>query len=246
MRGGDTLFPNAFGEDLFVSLYVCVHVLKTTWPNFAFCAYRLWPWFGPLASTHHGLHASAWSLLSTTCCYYFTPVPFPLPPSPLCQNSGTTHAQCRGVIIIESFLHQRCSLPIYFGTPMRERRWGRPLSPICPETGCYGNIFWAFGKKNIASSYVPSCLPILKIRRASVWYILRWLVSKGTIRKRNKSSPKSFGKSVSLPHVGVCTLPLRVLAVACTMRNEALRSVAWRYGTLRNRYGKYRLSPSLI
>jgi len=42
----------------------------------------------------------------------------------------------------------------------------------------------------------------------------------------NKYSPKSFGKSASLPHVRVCTLPLHVLAVACTMRNEALWSVA--------------------
>jgi len=38
------------------------------------------------------------------------------------------------------------------------------------------------------------------------------------------------------------TLPLRVLAVVCTMRNEALQNVTGTlrssYGTLRNRYGK--------
>jgi len=51
----------------------------------------------------------------------------------------------------------------------------------------------------------------------------------------DKSSAKSFGNSASLLHVGECTLPLFVLAVACAMRNEALRSVTGRYGTLRSR-----------
>jgi len=45
------------------------------------------------------------------------------------------------------------------------------------------------------------------------------------------------GKKIRYPHVGECTLPLRVPAVACTMRNEVLRSVAWCYGTLRKRCG---------
>ena len=41
------------------------------------------------------------------------------------------------------------------------------------------------------------------------------------------------------PHVVECTLPLRVLAlaVACTMRNEALRVVTVRYGSVADRYG---------
>jgi len=42
------------------------------------------------------------------------------------------------------------------------------------------------------------------------------------------------------PHLGECTLLLRVLAVACTMRNEALRSVTGCYGSvtgLMERYG---------
>jgi len=48
------------------------------------------------------------------------------------------------------------------------------------------------------------------------------------------SPPQShLGRARRYPHVGECTVPLRVLAVACTMRNEALRSVAGRYGTLR-------------
>jgi len=86
----------------------------------------------------------------------------------------------------------------------------------------------------------------------------------------------SFSTSPPQSHlgrVGECTFPLRVLPVACTMRNEALpsvtgalrgvteryRSAAHRcrtlrnvtgalrssYGTLRNRYGKYRYCPSL-
>jgi len=49
------------------------------------------------------------------------------------------------------------------------------------------------------------------------------------------------GFLVPPPHTnGLC-----VLAVAYTMRNEALRSAAWRYGTLWNHYRKYWLSPSL-
>jgi len=56
----------------------------------------------------------------------------------------------------------------------------------------------------------------------------------------NKSSPKSFGKSASLPpYVGEYTLSLRMLAVTCTMRNEALRSVTEHYGTLRDVMGRY-------
>ena len=48
-----------------------------------------------------------------------------------------------------------------------------------------------------------------------------------------KSPPQShMGRARPYRHVGECTLPLRVLAVACTMRNEALRSVAYRYGTV--------------
>ena len=62
-----------------------------------------------------------------------------------------------------------------------------------------------------------------------------------------------LGRARRYPYVRECTLPLYVLAVACTMRNEALRSVMGRYGsvtgryrTLRNRYGKYRFCPLLI
>ena len=60
-----------------------------------------------------------------------------------------------------------------------------------------------------------------------------------------KSPTSHLEKACPYPHFGECTLPLRVLAVACTMRNEALRSVTGRYGTLRNRYGKYLLCPPL-
>ena len=59
------------------------------------------------------------------------------------------------------------------------------------------------------------------------------------------TSPQShLGRVRRYPHVGECTLPLPVLAVACTIRNEALWSVTRRYGsvtgrheTLRQRYG---------
>jgi len=42
-----------------------------------------------------------------------------------------------------------------------------------------------------------------------------------------KTSPRQshLGRVCRYPHVGECTLPLRVLAVVCTVRNEALRSV---------------------
>jgi len=63
-----------------------------------------------------------------------------------------------------------------------------------------------------------------------------------------KTSPpqSNLGRARRYPHVGECTVPLRVLAVACTVRMEALRIVTGRYGTLRNRYGKCRFCPSLI
>jgi len=48
------------------------------------------------------------------------------------------------------------------------------------------------------------------------------------------SPPQShFGRASRHPHVREYTLPLCVLAVTYTMRNEALRSAAWHYGTLR-------------
>jgi len=43
------------------------------------------------------------------------------------------------------------------------------------------------------------------------------------LNKKNKSSQSHLGRERRYPHVGECTLPMRVLAVACTMRNEALR-----------------------
>jgi len=55
-----------------------------------------------------------------------------------------------------------------------------------------------------------------------------------------KFSPKSFGKSASLLHVGECTLPLCVPAVACTICNEALWSIMGRYGSITRYYGKLR------
>jgi len=68
-----------------------------------------------------------------------------------------------------------------------------------------------------------------------------------------------LGRARRYPHVGECTVPLRVLAVACTVHNETLRkrygalwnvmerygSVADRYRTIRNCYGKYRFCSSL-
>jgi len=45
----------------------------------------------------------------------------------------------------------------------------------------------------------------------------------------NKSPQSHLGRARRYPHIGECTVPLRVLDVACTMRNEALRK---RYGTV--------------
>jgi len=52
----------------------------------------------------------------------------------------------------------------------------------------------------------------------------------------NRTSPPQshLVRARRYPHIAECTLPLCVLAVACTMRNEALWSVAWRDGTLWN------------
>jgi len=49
-----------------------------------------------------------------------------------------------------------------------------------------------------------------------------------------------LGRTHLYPHFGECTLPLRVLAVACTRRIKALRCVTGRYGTLQKRYGVLR------
>ena len=51
------------------------------------------------------------------------------------------------------------------------------------------------------------------------------------------SPPQSqLGRARRYPHVGECTLPMCVLAVACTMRNEALRSFTGRYGSVTECY----------
>jgi len=52
------------------------------------------------------------------------------------------------------------------------------------------------------------------------------------------SPPQShFGRARRYPHVGECTLLLRVLAVACTMRIEALRDVMGALRCVTGRYG---------
>jgi len=38
--------------------------------------------------------------------------------------------------------------------------------------------------------------------------------------------PNHLGRARLYPHIRECTLPLCVLAVVCTMRNEVLRSIA--------------------
>jgi len=53
----------------------------------------------------------------------------------------------------------------------------------------------------------------------------------------NKSSQSHLGRVRRYPHVGECTLPLRVSAVACTMRNEALRIITGRYRSVTGHYG---------
>jgi len=55
------------------------------------------------------------------------------------------------------------------------------------------------------------------------------------------SPPQShLGRAHRYPHVGECTVPLPVLAVACTMHNEALRHITERYGSTVHRYGTLR------
>ena len=52
------------------------------------------------------------------------------------------------------------------------------------------------------------------------------------------SPPQShLGRQCHYPHVRECILPLRVLAVACTMRNEALRDVKGALQGVKERYG---------
>jgi len=76
---------------------------------------------------------------------------------------------------------------------------------------------------------------------------------------RNKSSQSHLGRVCHYPNVEECTVPLRVLAEACTMHNECdgtLVRVTRRYRvteelrssyrTLRNRYVEFRFCPSLI
>ena len=67
----------------------------------------------------------------------------------------------------------------------------------------------------------------------------------------SKSPPQSHvGRACHYLHIGECTLPLRVLAVACTMHNKSLQNVTGAlrssYRTLQNRYRKYQFCPSLI
>jgi len=54
----------------------------------------------------------------------------------------------------------------------------------------------------------------------------------------NKSSQSHLGRARRYPHVGECTLPLRVLAVACTVHNKALRDIM---GALRGITERYRV-----
>ena len=58
-----------------------------------------------------------------------TIVPFcPFLCPPVCQNSGAAHAQCRGIIVIESFcIRVAVFLSILEHVQCGEWRWGRPL-----------------------------------------------------------------------------------------------------------------------
>jgi len=92
----------------------------------------------------------------------------------------------------------------------------------------------------------------LNTRRSSLSHLVDCLISVGERQKQmqhghghvesvvevlvvvvlyDKTSPPQshLGRVRRYPHVGECTLPLRVLAVAYAMRNEALLE---RYGTL--------------
>jgi len=65
----------------------------------------------------------------------------------------------------------------------------------------------------------------------------------------NKSSQSHLGRARHYPHIRECTLPLRVLAVACTMRNEAygaLRIVTEHYGALTEPLRKISILPITI
>jgi len=65
------------------------------------------------------------------------------------------------------------------------------------------------------------------------------------------SPPRShLGRAHHYFHLGECTVPLCVLAVACTMHNEALQGLTEHYRRVADHYGtvteKYQFCPSLI
>ena len=67
------------------------------------------------------------------------------------------------------------------------------------------------------------------------WAPVQGAFYKKLIAYKSSSPPQTYlGRVRRYPHLGECTLPQRVLAVACTMRNEALRK---RYAALMERYG---------
>ena len=66
------------------------------------------------------------------------------------------------------------------------------------------------------------------------WINTVWMTEEGVKHVKEVLPNEIWEEPRRNSHVGECTVPLHVLAVACTMRNEALRSVTGRYGRLRN------------
>jgi len=80
---------------------------------------------------------------------------------------------------------------------------------------------------------------------AFVRSVVKWQVF--TINFLVTSPPQShLGTVRCYPHIGECTLPLCVLAVVWTMRNEVLRSIMGRYGSIIGRYGMLRKCCTLL
>jgi len=80
-----------------------------------------------------------------------------------------------------------------------------------------------------------TCCDRLQSRHAAIKYIQESRHHLSVQLPMEQVLPQShLGTARRYPHLGECTLPLHTLAVACTMRNEALRTLRERYGALQN------------
>jgi len=109
--------------------------------------------------------------------------------------------------------------------------WSRTVS-CCPYSVIQVEV-----RELSSSSCWYRCSILASARRRSADVRLRSSSSRRVVSIRSSSAKPTIitiitspaqshlGTARRYPHLGECTLPLRVLAVACTMRNEALRDV---------------------